>query len=105
MAETASERVFTGLSAADGLAIGNLVIEAAADHGERRSGSPAQERKALDDAIAHCREAIRLKLDNAEAHSNLGSALYKNGQPDKAIDAQRRGLERRSTGRLHPVSQ
>ncbi len=51
MAEAVSERVFTGLSAAKGLVIGTLVIEAAAHQGGRQAGSSPEERKALEDAI------------------------------------------------------
>ena len=39
----------------------------------------------LDEAIAAYRQAIRLKPDYAEAHSNLGNALKDMGQLDEAI--------------------
>ena len=44
----------------------------------------------LDDAIAHYREAVRLRPDFAEAHSNLGVALADQGQGrrrDRAVPA------------------
>jgi Flp pilus assembly protein TadD len=41
----------------------------------------------LDEAFAACREAIRLKPDDAYAHVNLGLALDKKGLLDKAITA------------------
>ena len=41
----------------------------------------------LDEAIAECREAIRVKKDYAEAHNQLGIALYDKGQFDEAIAA------------------
>jgi len=46
----------------------------------------------LDEAIAACREAIRLKKDNAEAHNNLGIALGDKGQLDEAIAACREAI-------------
>ncbi len=70
MADLAAERVFTGLSAADGLAIGNIVIERAAGHGSRQTGSPAEERTALDAAIVQAKrevDALAAKADDLGA--------------------------------------
>ena len=39
----------------------------------------------MDEAIAEYRQAIRIKPDDAEAHSNLGVALQVKGQLDEAI--------------------
>jgi protein O-mannosyl-transferase len=39
----------------------------------------------LDEAIRHCREAIRLQPEYAEAHNNLGIALDEKGQVGEAI--------------------
>jgi tetratricopeptide (TPR) repeat protein len=47
----------------------------------------------LDDAIAECGEAIRLKKDYAEAHCNLGLALMQKGQFRRSIEELRRGDE------------
>jgi tetratricopeptide (TPR) repeat protein len=38
-----------------------------------------------DEAIRHFQEAIRLKPDYAEAHSNLGTAFYQQGRTGEAI--------------------
>ena len=46
----------------------------------------------LDEAIAACRQAIRLKPDLAEAHYNLGIALQGKGQLDEAIAAYRQAI-------------
>jgi len=58
MADFSAERVFTGLSAADGLATGWIVIERAATLGDRPTGSPGQERTALDAAISQAKGEI-----------------------------------------------
>src|SRR5262249_14300942 len=47
----------------------------------------------LDEAIAAYREAIRLKKDDALAHSNLGHALHRKGQFREALAEVRRGHE------------
>jgi tetratricopeptide (TPR) repeat protein len=46
----------------------------------------------LDEAIAEYREAIRLKKDYAEAHNNLGIALYAKGALDEAIAEYREAI-------------
>ena len=46
----------------------------------------------LDEAIAECREAIRLKKDFALAHYNLGGALMDKGQLDEAIAEYREAI-------------
>ena len=38
-----------------------------------------------DEAIRQFQEAIRLKPDYAEAHSNLGTAFFQQGRADEAI--------------------
>ena len=38
-----------------------------------------------DEAIAHYREALRLLPTSAEAHNNLGNALFQLGRPQEAI--------------------
>jgi tetratricopeptide (TPR) repeat protein len=48
-------------------------------------GGDLAESGQYDAAIAEIREAIRLKPDFAEAHNNLGYALYATGQHDAAI--------------------
>ncbi len=58
MADLPSERVFTGLSATGGLALGTIVVEKAAALGDRQAGSPGQERRALDAAIARAKGEI-----------------------------------------------
>jgi spermidine synthase len=39
----------------------------------------------LDSAIAHCQKALEIKPDFAEAHCNLGGALFGRGEVDSAI--------------------
>jgi len=39
----------------------------------------------IDEAIAHCREAIRLRPDHARAHANFGLALKRDARIDEAI--------------------
>ena len=46
-----------------------------------------------DDAIAHYREAIRIRPDYAEAHYNLGVDMARKGRLDEAIAEYRRTLE------------
>jgi hypothetical protein len=46
-----------------------------------------------DEAIAACREAVRLNPDLADGHNNLGSALYLAGRIEEAIPEYRRALE------------
>ena len=50
----------------------------------------------LEAAVAAGREAIRLKPDDAHAHSNLGNALKDQGKLDEAI------AEYRTAIRLKP---
>jgi serine/threonine protein kinase/tetratricopeptide (TPR) repeat protein len=45
-----------------------------------------------DEAIAECREAIRLKPDEPDWHRSLGGSLQSNGQLDEAIDEFREAL-------------
>ncbi len=54
----------------------------------------------LPGAIAACREAIRLRPDDAEAHSNLGVALAGSGDLPGAIAAYREAIQLRA--RLSP---
>src|SRR5262249_30073401 len=49
----------------------------------------------LDEAIAECREAIRLKEDYPEAHYTLGNALNRKGRLDEAIAAFREAIRLR----------
>ncbi|HEV7801064.1 MAG TPA: tetratricopeptide repeat protein, partial [Burkholderiales bacterium] len=44
----------------------------------------------LDEVIAHCRRAVALKPDYADAHLNLGNALKQQGKRDGAITHYRR---------------
>jgi len=46
----------------------------------------------LEEAIAECREAIRLKNDYAEAHTNLGYALWLKGRVEEAIAEYREAI-------------
>ena len=46
----------------------------------------------LEEAIAACRQAIRIKPDYAEAHNNLGNALKDIGQLDEAVAAHRQAI-------------
>jgi tetratricopeptide (TPR) repeat protein len=39
----------------------------------------------LEEAIAECRTAIRLKPDDTVTHYNLGNALAGQGRPEEAI--------------------
>jgi len=50
----------------------------------------------LDEAIAEYREAIRLDKDYAEAHSNLATALRKQGRLDAAIAEYREAIRLKS---------
>jgi Flp pilus assembly protein TadD len=50
------------------------------------------DKEQLDDCVAACRQALRLKGDFAEAYSNLGNALGRMGQLDEAIAACRQAL-------------
>src|SRR5262249_15967319 len=55
-------------------------------------GNALKAKGLLDDAIAECREALRIKPELAEAHCSLGSALQDKGQLDEAIEAYREAL-------------
>ena len=46
----------------------------------------------LDEAVAAYRQAIRIKPDYAEAHSNLGNALKERGNLDEAVAAYRQAI-------------
>jgi len=72
MAEPGHECVFTGLSAADGLAIGRIVIERTARHGPRRAGSPADEKEALNAAVARAAREIEALAAQAD---ELGAGI------------------------------
>ena len=56
------------------------------------SATPCSSQGKLDEAIAAYREAIRLKPDYAEAHSNLGIALAGQGKLDEAIAEYREAI-------------
>jgi serine/threonine protein kinase/Flp pilus assembly protein TadD len=55
-------------------------------------GEALHARGRLDEAIAECREAIRLKKDFAFAHHNLGVMLRARGRLDEAIAAYQQAL-------------
>jgi tetratricopeptide (TPR) repeat protein len=40
----------------------------------------------MPEAIGHLEQALRIKPDLAEAHNNLGTALYQTGKPEEAIE-------------------
>jgi Tfp pilus assembly protein PilF len=46
----------------------------------------------LDEASAECREALRLRPDFAEVHTNFGLALLDQGKLDQAIAECREAL-------------
>jgi protein O-GlcNAc transferase len=46
----------------------------------------------VDESIAACREAVRIKPDLAEAHTNLGLALRDKGRLDEAVAAFREAI-------------
>jgi Flp pilus assembly protein TadD len=46
----------------------------------------------VDEAIAECREALRLKKDLPVAHYNLGHACFQKGQLDEAVAAYREAI-------------
>jgi tetratricopeptide (TPR) repeat protein len=56
-------------------------------------GAVLLEKRQTDDAIAHFRQAIEIKPDEASAHSNLGNALLQEGQLDDAISEYQKALE------------
>jgi serine/threonine-protein kinase len=63
-----------------------LVALRPGDPGARnRLSVTLQAKGRLDEAIAECREALRLNKDDATAHNNIGVALAKKGQLDEAI--------------------
>ena len=47
----------------------------------------------IEESIAHCREAARLRPDVAEPHFNLGRAMQKQNRFDEAIESYRRALQ------------
>jgi tetratricopeptide (TPR) repeat protein len=47
----------------------------------------------LDEAIAHYREAVRIRPDYAEGHSNLGLALFAKGKDEEGISHYRVALK------------
>lgn len=58
-------------------------------------GVVCRARGKLDDAVAHQRQALRLRPDFLEALNNLGNALVSQSQHEAAIDCYRRVLELR----------
>ncbi len=50
------------------------------------------EQEKLDEAEAHCREALRLQPDYPEAQANLGSILHEQGRLDEAAACYREAL-------------
>jgi Flp pilus assembly protein TadD len=50
-----------------------------------------QELGRLEEAEASCTQAIALKPDFAEAHSNLGQILFKKGQHREGLKAMLKG--------------
>ena len=50
--------------------------------GHAPGGAATQEKGGLDEAIAHYREAVRLKPADAESRKNLGDALMARGRID-----------------------
>ena len=59
---------------------------------ERSAGVSLHAQGMLDEATDAYVQAIWLKPDHAEAHSNLGNALKDNGQLDEAIAAYRQAV-------------
>ena len=59
MVEGTGERVLQGLSATDGMAIGQVVLQRAVNLSVRTAGAPSQERQALETALA----AARCEID------------------------------------------
>jgi Flp pilus assembly protein TadD len=49
--------------------------------------------KRTEEAVAHFREAVRIKPDYAKAYNNLGSTLLLLGRVDEAVAGFRRALE------------
>ena len=46
-----------------------------------------------EEAIDYYKEAIRIRPDYAEAHSNLGNALFQKGEMKEAIDYYKEALK------------
>ena len=63
-----------------------------AERSRRRGRSRGGRRRCSKPAVAAGREAIRLKPDDAAAHSNLGIALTSQGKLDEAIAAYREAI-------------
>ncbi len=66
MVERAGERVFEGISAADGLAVGPLVVQRAANLCPRVAGSVKDEREAFDAALAKAGQEIAALVSGAD---------------------------------------
>jgi tetratricopeptide (TPR) repeat protein len=71
-----------------------LIAEAVPRSAEARNnlGGALLLRGAVDEAIAHLQEALRIDPSHAEAHSNLGVALARRGRAAEAIDHYRQAL-------------
>jgi Tfp pilus assembly protein PilF len=52
-----------------------------------------QQRGKIDEAAAHCRQALEINPDYAEAHNNLGAALADLGRSDEAIQHYRKAVD------------
>ena len=57
------------------------------------SATPSTTSGQLDEAIAEYRKALQIQPDYAEAHNNLGIALYDKRQLDEAIAEYRKALQ------------
>jgi protein O-mannosyl-transferase len=56
-------------------------------------GNALADRGRVDEAIAHCRKALKIKPGYTEAHNNLGVFLFRVGRVDEAIAHCRKALE------------
>lgn len=66
MAEGTGERVLQGLSATDGLAIGQVFLQRTVNLSARTAGAPTEERQALDTALAVTRREIEALAAGAD---------------------------------------
>ena len=71
-----------------------LIVQAVPRSAEARNnlGGALLVGGAVDEAIAHLQEALRLDPAHAEAHSNLGVALARRGRSKEAMDHYREAL-------------
>ena len=60
---------------------------------ENNLGGTLEEKGQFNEAIAHYREAVKIKPDVAPAQTNLGNALLRDGQVDEAIVHLQKALE------------